>query len=101
MCAACLIMAVARYARTRLATTASRVFAFTGADMATKTARRPASTPVVTVEEIDEALLHTSLKAERDEHWQRWADALLDQRLRLSRPRPSREIRVVAPDEIR
>jgi len=65
----------------------------------TKTRAKPEAQPIVTVEEIDEALLHTSLTAQRDETWHRWADALLDQRNRLARVGPRREIRVVSPDE--
>ena len=80
-----LIMALARYAFTRLADIGCRVLSFQGEDMAaTKTARAPKSEPITTLEDIDEALLHTSLKAERDEHWHRWLDALLDQRNHLS-----------------
>jgi len=30
--------------------------------------------------EIDEALTWSSLSANRDDHWQRWIDALLDKR---------------------
>jgi hypothetical protein len=41
---------------------------------------RPQPQPMVTVEEIDEALHHTSKARHRNQHWQRWADALLDQR---------------------
>ena len=95
-------MALARYAFTRLADIGCRVLSFQGEDMAaTKTARAPKSEPITTLEEIDEALLHTSLKAERDEHWHRWADALLDQRNRIARSGPVRERRVLYPTEYR
>jgi hypothetical protein len=65
---------------------------------ATKT-RAPKSEPVTTLADIDEALLHTSLAVERNEHWHRWADALLDQRNRIARSGPRRETRVLHPDE--
>ena len=55
--------------------------------------------PIVTVDEIDEALLHTSLAPHRDDNWHRWADALLDQRNRIARSGPRRETRIVAPSE--
>ena len=72
---------------------------FQGEDMAPKTATRAKPEPIVTVDDIDEALTHTSRSLNRDEHWQRWTDALLDQRLRLAKP--SREIRVMPIDETR
>ena len=96
------IMALAKYACTRLADIGCRVFAFQGEDMAptTKTRAKPQpAQPIVTVDEIDEALLHTSLTARRDENWHRWADALLDQRNRIARSGPRRETRVMLPDE--
>ena len=97
-----IILGVARYACTRLADIGCRVLLFQGEDMAaTKTARAPRSEPITTLEDIDEALLHTSLKAERDEHWHRWADALLDQRNRVARSGPVREMRVMFPTEYR
>jgi hypothetical protein len=40
---------------------------------------------VTSVDEIDEALWWTSQHRERTKHWHRWADALLDERLRLSK----------------
>ena len=97
-----LILGVAQYAYTRLANTACRVSSFKGEDMAaTKTHRAPKSEHITTIEEIDEALLHTSLTAERNEHWHRWADALLDQRNRIARSGPVRERRVLYPTEYR
>lgn len=96
------ILGVARYAITRLADTACRVSSFKGEDMAaTKTDRAPKSEHITTLEEIDEALLHTSLTAERNEHWHRWADALLDQRNCIARSGPTRERRVIYPSEYR
>ena len=96
------ILGVARYAITRLADTACRVSSFKGEDMAaTKTHRAPRSEPITTLEEIDEALLHTSLTAERNEHWHRWADALLDERNRIAQAGPTRERRVLYPTEYR
>ena len=68
---------------------------------ATKTDRAPKSEHITTLEEIDEALLHTGLTAERNEHWHRWADALLDQRNRIARSGPTRERRVIYPSEYR
>lgn len=95
-----IILGVARYAITRLANTACRVSSFKGEDMAaTKTHRAPTSEPITTLEEIDEALLHTSLAHERNEHWHRWADALLDERNRIARSGPRRETRVMHPSE--
>jgi hypothetical protein len=41
--------------------------------------------PVVSLAEIDEALVYTWLNANRDDNWRRWADALLDQRNRMAR----------------
>ena len=97
-----IILGLAKYAITRLADTACRVSSFKGEDMAaTKTYRAPRSEPITTLEEIDEALLHTSLTAERNEHWHRWADALLDQRNRIARSGPTRERRVIYPSEYR
>ena len=55
--------------------------------------------PIVTVEDIDEALVYTSLNAHRDDNWHRWADALLDQRNRIARSGPRRETRVMRPNE--
>lgn len=39
--------------------------------------------PMVSVEEIDEALVYTSLNPKRDEHWHKWTDGLLDERNRI------------------
>jgi len=87
MTAASIIMALAKYAITRLADQACRVLLCEGEDMTQQTKPRvtpdPAQ-PIVTVDEIDEALLHTSLSRARDDNWHRWADALLDQRNRLA-----------------
>ena len=73
-----------------------------GEDMAQTTTTRatpdPAA-PIVTVEDIDEALVYTSLNPNRDEHWRRWTDGLLDQRNRIARSGPRRETRVIAPSE--
>ena len=55
--------------------------------------------PMITVAEIDEALLHTSRSRHRNEKWQRWADALLDERNRIARGGPRRETRVLQPAE--
>ena len=97
-----IILGLAKYAITRLADTACRVSSFKGEDMAaTKTHRAPKSEHITTLEEIDEALLHTSLSADRSEHWHRWADALLDQRNRIARSGPTRERRVLYPTEYR
>lgn len=96
-----LILGVGKYAFTRLADSACRVFAL-GEDMAqtTKTRAKPdPAQPIVTVDEIDEALHHTSLAAHRDDNWHRWADALLDQRNRIARGGPARETRVMLPTE--
>jgi hypothetical protein len=97
-----LIIGVGKYALTRLADTACRVSSFKGEDMAQQTTTRakpdPAQ-PIVTVEDIDEALVYTSLNAQRDDNWHRWADALLDQRNRIARSGPRRETRVMRPNE--
>jgi hypothetical protein len=81
------ILGVARYAITRLADIGCRVLSFQGEDMAhTETCARPdPAQPMISVEEIDEALLYTSLNQNRDEHWHRWTDGLLDQRNSISR----------------
>lgn len=80
-----IILVVARYALTRIADIGCRVLSFQGEDMAhTDTCAKPEpAQPIVDVSDIDEALAHTSLVQHRDEHWHRWADALLDQRNRL------------------
>ena len=99
-----LIIGVGKYALTRLADTACRVSAFKGEDMAQQTTTRAKSDPaqpIVTVEDIDEALVYTSLNAQRDDNWHRWADALLDQRNRIARSGPARERRVIYPTEYR
>lgn len=96
------ILGVARYAITRLADIGCRVLSFKGEDMAPKTATRATPhqvEPITDVGDIDEALLHTSLIAQRDQQWWRWTDALLDQRNRIARSGPRREIRVMTPDE--
>ena len=99
-----LIIGVGKYALTRLADTACRVSSFKGEDMAQQTTTRakpdPAQ-PIGTVEDIDEALVYTSLNAHRDDNWHRWADALLDQRNRIARSGPARERRVIYPTEYR
>lgn len=98
-----IIMALAQYAFTRLADTACRVSSFKGEDMAaTRTNNRaPKAEPIIDVADIDEALRHTALVENRNEHWHRWADALLDQRNRLARSGPTRETRVLYPTEYR
>jgi hypothetical protein len=97
-----IILGVAKYACTRLADIGCRVLSFQGEDMAQQTTTRakpdPAQ-PIVTVEEIDEALVYTSLNPKRDEHWQRWTDGLLDERNRIARNGPRRETRVMKPNE--
>jgi hypothetical protein len=102
MAFASFILVVAKYAITRLADNGCRVFAFKGEDMAQQTTTRakpdPAQ-PIVTVEDIDEALVYTSLNAKRDDNWHRWADALLDERNRIARSGPRRETRVVQAHE--
>lgn len=104
MSRASIILSLARYAITRIADIGCRVFAFQGEDMAQQTSTRakpdPAQ-PIVTVEDIDEALVYTSLNANRDDNWHRWADALLDQRNRIARSGPARERRVLYPTEYR
>jgi hypothetical protein len=96
------ILGVGKYAFTRLADHGCRVFAFQGEDMAQQTKPRvkadPAQ-PIIDVADIDEALAHTSLVANRDDNWHRWADALLDQRNRIARSGPRRETRVMQPNE--
>jgi hypothetical protein len=102
MWVASFILAVARYAITRIADNGCRVFAFKGEDMAQQTkprAKPDPAQPIVTVEEIDEALVYTSLNANRDDNWHRWADALLDERNRIARSGPQRETRVMLPQE--
>lgn len=54
---------------------------------------------MTSIEDIDEALVYTSLNPKRDEHWQRWTDGLLDERNRIARSGPRRETRVMLPDE--
>ena len=99
-----IILGLAKYAITRIADIGCRVSSLKGEDMAqqTKTRANPdQATPIVTVDDIDEALLHTSRNTNRDEHWHRWTDGLLDQRNRIARTGPRRETRVIAPDEYR
>ena len=58
---------------------------------ATATAQREQAQPIVTVQEIDEALAHTIARAGDWTHtpaMSRWIDALLDQRLRITRGTP-------------
>ena len=102
MAFASFILVVAKCAITRLADHGCRVLSFKGEDMAPQTTTRakpdPAQ-PIVTVEDIDEALVYTSLRAQRDDDWHRWADALLDQRNRIARSGPRRETRVMQPNE--
>ena len=96
------ILGVGKYALTRLADNGCRVFAFQGEDMTQQTKPRvkpdPAQ-PMISVEDIDEALVYTSLNTRRDDNWRRWADALLDQRNRIARSGPRRETRVMQPNE--
>jgi hypothetical protein len=97
-----IIMGVGKYACTRLADIGCRVLSFRGEDMAQTTTTRAKpdpATPIVTVEDIDEALVYTSLNPNRDEHWRRWTDGLLDQRNRIARSGPRRETRVMQPHE--
>jgi hypothetical protein len=86
MAFASFILVVAKYACTRLADIGCRVLSSKGEDMAPQTTTRakpdPAQ-PIVTVEDIDEALHHTSRALERNDQWWRWADHLLDERNRL------------------
>lgn len=42
-----------------------------------------------TIPEVDEALWWTSKRDDRDAHWHRWVDHLLDQRNRISRGQAS------------
>ena len=39
---------------------------------------------IATIDEIDEALWWTSHQRERNQHWRRWVDSLLDERNRLA-----------------
>jgi hypothetical protein len=55
--------------------------------------------PILTLADIDEALVYTSLNTRRDDTWHRWADALLDERNRIARSGPRRETRVMQPNE--
>ena len=97
-----IILGLAKYACTRLADIGCRVLSFRGEDMAQTTTTRatpdPAA-PIVSLEEIDEALVYTSLNPKRDEHWRRWTDGLLDERNRIARSGPRREVRVLHADE--
>lgn len=97
-----LILGVGKYAFTRLADIGCRVLSFRGEDMAQQTKTRATSDPaqpIISLEEIDEALVYTSLNPNRDEHWRKWTDGLLDQRNRIARSGPRRETRVIAPSE--
>lgn len=49
------------------------------------TTQRPRPRPNVTIDEIDEALWWTSHQHNRDTHWHRWINALLDARLDLTK----------------
>jgi hypothetical protein len=102
MAFASIILVVAKCAITRLADIGCRVLSFEGEDMAPQTkprAKPEPAQPIVTVEDIDEALVYTSLNTKRDDDWHRWADALLDQRNRIARSGPRRETRVMQPNE--
>ena len=91
------IMGLARYAITRLADIGCRVSSFKGEDMAPRTATRatpPPAEPIISVADIDEALLYTSMISRRTDQWWRWTDALLDQRNRVER-------RILHADEYR
>ena len=48
----------------------------------------PQAQPIVTVDEIDEALWWVTITAPRDRHYGRIVDALLDQRNRLEMGHP-------------
>lgn len=39
---------------------------------------------ITSVEEVDEALWWSTHQHKRDHHWQRWIDALLDERNRIA-----------------
>ena len=96
------ILVVAKCAITRLADHGCRVLSFKGEDMAQQTkprAKPEPAQPIVTLADIDEALVYTSLNTRRDDNWHRWADALLDQRNRIARSGPRRETRVMQPNE--
>ena len=94
---------VVKYACTRLADTACRVFLCApGEDMArTTTQPAPTAEPITNLNDIDEALHHTSRALERNDQWWRWADHLLDERNRVARSGPRRETRIMYPDEYR
>ena len=96
-----LIMALAKYALTRLADIGCRVLSFQGEDMApqTKTRAKARPQPTTNVADIDEALTYTSRVRTRDDNWHRWANNLLDERNRIARSGPRRETRVMLPDE--
>lgn len=49
------------------------------------TTQRPRPKPNVTLAEIDEALWWSTHQRNRDGHWHRWIDALLDARLDLTK----------------
>lgn len=58
----------------------------------------PQAQPIVTVEEIDEALWWVILTAPRDKHYPRILDALLDQRNRIAEGLPPFTSPHVHPD---
>ena len=49
------------------------------------TTQRPQPQPILSVQEIDEALWWTCHQRKRDAQWHRWLDALLDKRLELTK----------------
>lgn len=53
--------------------------------MAQRTTQRPKPQPIVTLDEVDEALWWTSHQRDRNAQWRRWLDALLDARLELTK----------------
>jgi hypothetical protein len=57
-----------------------------GGSMAQRTTtQRPKPQPIITLDEIDEALWWTSHQRDRNAQWHRWLDALLDARLELTK----------------
>ena len=59
----------------------------------------PQAQPIVTVDEIDEALWWVIISAPRDQHYGRIIDALLDERNRLEQGHPPSPPPRVRPDE--
>lgn len=59
-----------------------------------RTGTRPQSEPMVTIEELDEALWWTSRQLKRDNHWHRWMDALLDQRNEITGETPDENLEI-------